>query len=320
MKGIGGYFELELNDGTIYHNDAIALNSGRNALEYILIAENYNKVYIPYFTCDVVLEPFKKLNIEYEFYNIDKNLEPIFDYNIVSENQAFLYTNYFGIKDDFCELLSKKVKSLIIDNAQAFYSKPIEKVATFYSPRKFFGCSDGGYLYTDKKLVNNFEQDISYNRMSHLLKRADLNAEKGYQDFAENDKKLEDEPIKIMSNLTKKILQSIDYEKAKKQRIYNFNYLNNYLKEQNLLNIKISNSCVPMVYPFWIKKELRSKLLENKIYIAKYWPNIYDWCDKDSLEVQLTDELIHLPIDQRYTKVELDKILKIINNGHRYLF
>lgn len=312
---IGGYFDLELSKGSEYYPDAISLNTARNALEYILSVKNYRKVFIPYFTCDVVLEPFNKLKIDYEFYKVDKNLEPIFDYDIISENQAFLYTNYFGIKDDFCLLLSKKVKNLIIDNAQAFYSKPIDKVATFYSPRKFFGVSDGAYLYNVMKLPNDFEQDVSCNRMSHLLKRADTAAEDGYQDFAINDNSLVGESIKIMSKITKKILASVDYETARKQRIENFNYLHTTLKEYNFLNISISTESVPMVYPFRSKKELRSILLENKIYTAKYWPNVYNWCEKDSLEVQLTDEIIHLPIDQRYGKKEMDLILKIINNG-----
>jgi len=32
---IGGYFELELRDGNKYHNNAIRINSGRNAFEYL---------------------------------------------------------------------------------------------------------------------------------------------------------------------------------------------------------------------------------------------------------------------------------------------
>ena len=40
-KAIGGYFELELNDyGTIFHDNAIALNSARHAFEYILRIDN----------------------------------------------------------------------------------------------------------------------------------------------------------------------------------------------------------------------------------------------------------------------------------------
>ena len=54
VNSIGGYFELELRNGRLYHNNAIALNLGRNALEYILLANQYEKVYVPLFTCEVV--------------------------------------------------------------------------------------------------------------------------------------------------------------------------------------------------------------------------------------------------------------------------
>ncbi|KQT17872.1 hypothetical protein ASG31_03800 [Chryseobacterium sp. Leaf404] len=311
-QAIGGYFELDLNEGSEYYPDAIALNTARNALEYILKAEKYEKVFIPFFTCDVVLEPFHKLNIDFEFYTIDNNLEPVFDYGVLSENQCFLYTNYFGIKDAFCDELSKKIKNLIVDNAQAFYAKPIKNVSTFYSPRKFFGVSDGSYLYTSKKLTDSFEQDISFERMSHLLTRADTNAEYGYQKFVENDRILIGEPIKKMSVLTKKILQSVDYEIAKNTRLENFKYLHKALRDFNLLDINISSESVPMVYPLWANSGLRKKLLENRIYVAKYWPNVHNWCTADSLEFQLTEHLIHLPIDQRYGREEMDLILKII--------
>ena len=42
-KPIGGYFELELPNNSkdnLYHNSAVALNSGRNALKYILSSNN----------------------------------------------------------------------------------------------------------------------------------------------------------------------------------------------------------------------------------------------------------------------------------------
>ena len=63
MNAIGGYFELELRDyGTVYHDMGAALNSGRNALEYILRSgPRYDNVYLPYYTCDVMLQTLKRL-------------------------------------------------------------------------------------------------------------------------------------------------------------------------------------------------------------------------------------------------------------------
>ena len=158
---IGGYFELELSRGEEYHSDAIRLNTGRNAFEYILRAKKYNKVYLPYYTCDVMLEPITKLNLDYEFYFIDSNFVPIFNYSNVQENEVFVYNNYFGICDEQTREVAPHCKNLIIDNSQAFYSKPIKGVDTFYSPRKFFGLPDGAYLYTDKLLDFNLENAVN---------------------------------------------------------------------------------------------------------------------------------------------------------------
>lgn len=123
MKAIGGYFELELNKNKEYHNDAIRLNTGRNAFEYLLLANSYTKVYLPFFTCNALLEPLKRHQISYEFYHIDKKFEPLFDYNKIKSSEVFLYTNYFGLKDSLVIQIAKSCKKLIIDSAQSFFFK-----------------------------------------------------------------------------------------------------------------------------------------------------------------------------------------------------
>ena len=82
MNPIGGYFELEIDDkGTIYHDNAVRVNSGRSALYYILRQSNYSKLYIPYYTCDVILQPLKRLNLKYSFYYLDDHFMPIVEKN-----------------------------------------------------------------------------------------------------------------------------------------------------------------------------------------------------------------------------------------------
>lgn len=313
MKAIGGYFELELRAGEHYHNDAIRLNTGRNCFEYILRARKYNKVFIPYYTCEVMLEPLHRLNIEYEFYHINEVLEPISKPSL-KKDEVFLYTNYFGLKQDCVERLSIIYETqLIVDNAQAFYAPRIQGIDTFYSPRKFFGVSDGGYLYTDQYLDEEIEKDYSYDRMLHLLKRADVSAEFGFEDFHKNDSLLENNPIRKMSFLTEKILCSIDYDDIRKRRRENYLSLQEQLGSLNLLNLELNDS-VPMVYPYLVKmNSLKQKLIENKIYVATYWPNVLDWCNKTDCEYQLTEQLLALPVDQRYTKEILATLINEIN-------
>ena len=312
-KSIGGYFELELAKGEEYHKNAIKLNTGRNALEYILLVNHYKKIWLPFFTCDVLLEPINKLNIEVFFYKIDEKLEPIFNFSTIKENEAFLYTNYFGLKDGFINALANKCRNLIIDNAQAFYSKPITDVDTFYSPRKFFGIPDGAYLYCDKKLDTILDRDSSFDRCAHLLKRMDSNAEIGYKDFVANDIVLKNQPIKKMSFLTTILLASLNYETIAMKRKENFNVLHAVLSEQNKLKFDLDLISVPLVYPFWATKDLRIKLLEHKIYTATYWPNVKKWCDGNGIETKLTEEIIHIPIDQRYFVDDMKKISRVLH-------
>ena len=183
MKSIGGFFELELNSGNEFHPNAISLNSGRNALEYLLKANNYSAIYLPYYTCDVLLQPIKKIGINFEFYSINEQLEPVFEFSKLGTNDSFLYTNYFGLKTNIVKQLSNNCSNLIVDNAQSFYSTPIANIDTFYSPRKFFGVPDGAYLYTNNLLQEKLKRDTSFERFNHLIKRIDLSAEEAFEEF-----------------------------------------------------------------------------------------------------------------------------------------
>src|SRR5471030_881414 len=116
-KEIGGFFELELNYAQKYHNDAIKLNSARYCLQYILKAKQYNKIYIPYYICDSVLQPIKKENLQYEFYSINDKFEPIFNKNI-NKDECFLYVNYFGINTENVKKVRVNFRNVIIDNTQ----------------------------------------------------------------------------------------------------------------------------------------------------------------------------------------------------------
>jgi hypothetical protein len=177
---IGGYFGLEIGEkgNGFLHDDAILLNTARNCFEYILEANKATHVYMPKFTCDVMLEPLEKLNILYTFYSIDDNLEITSKIDL-EQDEYIVYTNYFGIKDNYSRQLSDVYgENLILDCSQAYYFKPLTIGHTIYSPRKFFGLPDGGCLYTSKTLSRELPVDFSQSRMSHLLKRLEHGAMK----------------------------------------------------------------------------------------------------------------------------------------------
>lgn len=312
-KAIGGYFELELPLKEEFHKDALRLNSGKNCLEYILRARQYKKVYIPYYTCDVVLRPFEKLHINYEFYHINIHMELAQEINL-KEGEALLYTNYFGLKQTYVESLANKYSSqLIVDNTQAFFAKPLYGIDTFYTCRKFFGVSDGAYLYTDVKLNFQFEQSTSYERVAHLIKRIDLSPEEGFEDFHQSDESLAEEEIKSMSKFTQRVMQSIDYEYCARKRRANYEILNAALGSENSLDLSMDKDTVPMVYPFYARGGgMREKLIGNKIFVARYWPNVLEWANKDDIEYLFAFQIQPLPIDQRYSVKDMNRIVNSI--------
>lgn len=314
MKETGGYFELELKQGVGFHADALPLNTGRNCFEYILAANDYDRVYIPYYNCNALLEPLQKLQIEYEYYRIDTNLNPIFSKKL-AKKEALLIVNYFGLKEKVSESFAGKYQNnLIIDNSQAFFAKPLDQIDTFYSTRKFFGVPDGGYLYTKKHLNKHFDLDVSYTRMEHLLRRIDVNAEDAYAKFVENENSLSGQPIKKMSKLTRALLCCIDYQRAKLIREKNFLYLHDNLKEINELSFPIEHLNGPMTYPMFItKKGLKKRLIEAKIFVASYWDSVLNLVEKNSFEYRFAEHLLPLPIDQRYDLADMEKIVKMLN-------
>ena len=312
-KSIGGYFELELPWRAEYHSKALPLNTGRNCLEYILRVRDYSHVYLPYYSCTVLLEPFKKLNVHFSFYHVDERLEIAEDIQL-NDDEAFLYINYYGLKQKYVETLAKKYgNKLIVDNTQAFYTEPCAGVDTFYSCRKFFGVADGAYLYCDKHLDEELEQDLSWERMGHLLKRIDVSPEAAYDDFSVHEEHLKNNPIKTMSPLTHRIMMSIDYGKVAEQRRDNYLRLDEILRDKNGITLPLAADAVPMVYPFLIEDEnLRQHLIDNKVFVARYWPNVLEWCNEGSHEYRLTNQLLPLPIDQRYREADMKRIIQLI--------
>jgi len=317
MKEIGGFFELELDRKVELYKDATArVNSGRNAINYVLQASGARKVYVPYFTCGTVLEPMITLGIEYVFYALNENLEITSDIvDDLKENEKLIYINYFGIKNRYVDTLAAELgDKLIIDNTQAFFKKPIENSNSCYSPRKFFGVADGGYVYMQGKLDQTLEQEKSYDRCQALLGRSENKASDVYSLYAQHNKEMCNRPLKSMSTLTHKILSSIDYEKIKLIRERNFLYLHAHLKEDNLLKIDEANVIGPMVYPLWIKTEgLRDYLIKEKIYVPTYWSEVLDYVeDQEQVEASFVKFLLPIPIDQRYEISDMDRVVQVV--------
>ena len=313
-RAIGGYFELENRVESEYYPNLIRLNSGRNCIEYILRARNYKKIYIPYYSCTAIKEPIVKLGIAFEYYSINSNLEAKEIKNL-KKDEAFLVVNYFGLKGEYIKSLSKSVENVIVDNSQAFFEKPIPNVDTFYSVRKFFGVPDGAYLSTTCMLREDLPKEVSWNRSQFLLRRMENGAQDAYQNFQENEQYLCGQEMKSMSKLTSRLLKGINYKEVQSRRNQNFQYLHLKLASFNKIRITDKDIDGPMIYPFLVDKdEIRKELIQKKIFVASYWPNVLKESKKKSIEYNFASNLLALPIDQRYGLVDMDRICSVLKS------
>lgn len=321
MKSIGGYFELELPQRRDFpHSNAILVNTATNAFEYILrtLEHRPEKIWLPYYTCEVMLNPLLLHNIPFDFYHINNSFE-VASWPSMNKNDYIVVNNYFGLKDHYIDILTNdqsKCKHLIIDNSQAWFAKEHEGINAFYSPRKYFGIPDGGIAYSNTSHKLDLEKGYSFDFSSHLLKRLDIGASGGYQDFHNNEEALAQKPLFRMSDLSKAIISSIDHKQVREIRRSNFEFIASFLNSYNLLQLpSIDTYECPMVYPFLTNDlELRHKLIGNSIFVASYWPNVTEWCEPNSLEYKFTRQLIPLPIDQRYTFDDMKRIINCILN------
>lgn len=310
LKEIGGYFGLENYSGNEYHKKAVGVNSGRNALLYLIKAHKIEKLYIPHYLCDTVYKLCEREGVPYEFYNVNPNFTPAF--NGALQKSEWLYiVNYYGqISNKQIKGYKAKYKNIIFDNVQAFFQKPVKGIDTVYSCRKFFGVPDGGYVYSTKPLKEALETDFSRGRMTHILGRCEVDASSFYSDFAKNDESFYDEKLKLMSPITKTLLKGVDYSFVCRKRESNYKYLQSKLGKNN--GLKLGCPKGPYCYPFYSANaaEIRKVLIENKIYVPTLWGNVCD--TEDLIGKDYSKNILPIPCDQRYGIEDMERIVKEI--------
>lgn len=275
----------------------------------IYVNQKIKKLYLPYFLCSSVSNLCEKIGVSYSGYHINKNFEPIFQQNL-GDNEWLYIVNFYGQLDNiYLSKLKQKYDRIIVDNAQSYYQLPANNVGTLYTCRKYFGVSDGAFLYTNKKIDEELLMDESFERMRYLLGRYERSANEFYEDYVVNNKFFATEPVKYMSRLTENLLHGIDYDAVAKRRQENFDFLNEAFKNTNELKLKSTYGA--FMYPLLIQNGamVRKALQKNKIYIPLLWPNVVENGASNTMEYHYAADILPLPIDQRYTLEDMKYIV-----------
>lgn len=317
---IGSFIELQFPNGKEFYKgnkNIIRLNSGRAAIWHAFRITGCERIWIPYYQCDSVRNFLLKKDVKIKFYYISDDFTPIDLFP--EEDEAILLVNYYGVMSSTrMKELSRRYNHVIIDNSQAFFCKPLRKSLSVYSARKFIGAPDGAYVIGEdaEQYAGDYEQCFSSDTANFLLQRIEYGCEgKTYESRMVNEHRIDREDIKLMSKLTRTILDGTDYEFIRKKRRENFAFAQKIFGDINKLNpVKYyADDCVPMVYPLLIEDDsLLDKLLKSKHFQGHWWSYLLGEIPEDTIEYWISRYVIPITIDQRYGKTELEYIRKII--------
>lgn len=318
---IGGFFELETPFGSgKIHDLAISLSTGRSCLLAAISCIQPKRCFLPHYICDAVIEPFEKVDIECQFYEIDQE----FRHDTLPqlrETDCLLYTNYFGLLRQECYEMSMTYgPNLIIDNTHDFFWETVpEKSWSFTSARKYFGVPDGAFLYAPEDVDRDSvlpDGTKAFNEFSlnHGIERMRGNQQQAFEYYQEYEASLPCELLRI-SDYSASALSCIDTLDAAEKRKRNFSLLHKALGQHNQIR-NLTHVAVPFMYPYLPTSGLQHQQLhEQKIFAPRLWPDVIQRVGNQCKYSRLfSEKLIPLPIDHRYDETHMQRMIETITN------
>ncbi len=343
---LGSEYNLSLNNINIIDDNIFRylddfenctfFDSGRSALK--CVSECLGKeigVLLPEFICESVSNCFKSDRIT--FYRLNDNF--VIDVDDLAEKirdthaRVIYIMHYFGAvqPDDILrcirELADNNDMTIIEDTTHSFFSEK-NTIGDYVicSIRKWMPVPNGGVLYfnndkaeikikTYKKGCDNHRAYGMILKDLYLKTGYDCNAE--YRSIFNNCEEALDNQQEIfeMSDFTKFIASCISIEDIKKRRRHNYEKLNCFLQKNGIKpSLFIRPGDTPLTYPLRVhhRDELRRYLMENRIYCAVHWPFDGFKPDQRQFAKKNADELISLPIDQRYDDQHMEYLISIL--------
>lgn len=321
---IGSFLELDIRStGEFFSGskDVARLNSARSGIFHALRLYGCSTIYLPFYLCPTVERFLIRKGIEIRKYFINSQFEP--QINNIESGSAILVVNYFGILSKaFLSGIIEKYNNVILDNSASFFSEPFEGCYNVYSARKFFGVPDGCYVIGADAgdSLDEYQQDYSSETSAFLLRRHEVGCSASYAERMKNEARVDASDILLMSGLTRKLLQAIDYKSVKSKRQENFKTACEIYRIINKIDptLHIDGNVVPIVYPLVFEDDkLVDRLREKLIYTGRWWKSVLHEVPEQSFEAYLSKYMVPIPIDQRYDQTHLNyvfhEILKLLD-------
>lgn len=291
---------------------------GRTAFKYGLInfgIKKNDKIMMPEYICDVLLDPLKKLGVKPIFYRIKDNFT--IDWDSIQKNyrnsvKALVVLNYFGFEEEKKQLSNfcKKKKIFLIEDdchsLNLYKKKNNFSDFEFFSTRKIIKKSYSGgilqinrnikeYLLSNIKLkkfnvtfftiLNNYLEN-NFLLIKRFLKYKFLNMPNFYKlNHIKNEKIFDD---LLIDDFSKSFFTKKNLAKIKRIRYKNYMVWKNFCKKiesSEMIKRNLNKNKIPWLFPVFIKdKEVRKKIFRFG------WKNGYSIISWPSLPNQLINE------------------------------
>lgn len=345
---IGGFFPYEKISSQknnyfkrLYNkkSDMKHLMSGRCAIYLALLDVSLNDkekiAYIPAYTCETVISAVIKANYKIIYYDVDKNLCPIFDVNLIDKISVLLISGYYGFSTYdrvFIDQCRKKGIYVIEDITHTAFSFNNIYPSSNYivgSLRKWMGVISGGIAIKTKENFNietipfNEEHLAIRNQALELRKQYEINnnenlKERGYDAFWKAEWMLRD-IFDIQKGDTKSlhIIEYYDLENTIAKRRENYKYLlDNLPRNSNITVIfdKLDKNSCPMFFPFLVndREKLMNFLKSKDITPKVYWP-VPPFVNVDNYPnaKYIYDHIMSISCDHRFSLKDMKYIMEV---------
>lgn len=324
------------------YKNQILTGAGRSAIRIILSDIESRvcckKALLPGFICDSVIQTFQDFGYECFFYDISKDLSPSLDVKNIKRWGVFFHLGYFGFQTNagLIDYLKKQRENNVIiieDITHTLYSKKIDFESDYYvaSLRKWLGIPGGGWLASrfpiEQPRLKETEPNYSILRKEALMLKGRYFLSKNHKlkqeflnKFALAEKMLEEElePHSI-DPASSSILSKMDISSLKRHRRTNFSYLLDGFRDGSVCTPVFSflpPDVVPLFFPVYVldgRDRLRNYLSANKVYCPIHWPK------PKMVDVRLLttakfiyDNILSIPCDQRYTIINMERIIYVL--------
>lgn len=339
---IGGEFECIRTKVRPVSNNSVftpfTFSSGRTALynivTYCIEKLQCNKVILPDYLCDSIIETVEATGIAFDFYHILDNLIP--DWSSISNKcalgGAILFIDYYGIIDN--EPTIRKIKEeydnlvVIKDLVQAPYHIDKKSSADFQftSFRKCFAVPDGAWVITKHQIhqPTNDPKFAEYKMAASYLKSirqyGDFGDDIYLELYSKGESLVGSQMDEDMSDFTKQNLLMMDWKRFSLLRKRNAAVVMEGLNALGITPIaKPKETSTPLFIPIALKNrdKVRRKMFESNIFLPVHWPIEESMAKKYSLTTgaKYAKEELSIIVDQRYGTADMTRILETLEKA-----